>query len=310
MKFKEIDLSSLLPDKSNPNRHTKRGLELLQKSIRENGVGRSLVVDKNNRLICGNATFEVLKKLGITKTIVVETTGDEVVCVKRTDLDLEKDLKARNLSIADNQTNAIDLNFDPAILERLAFQFDYDFQNEWDISLFSASQNDYTENEDDDIEASFNDDFDENDEENDDENENMPFEINDLAPASKDDFHKTVECYFVVPKHFYGLFVEKVLRPLLNDLDFNIEELKPHQKTHLTSWMLFCFLFYKHIIASKKVTYIRKFFPNTWVPLFVPLESLDQILTFQENCKDFWKLANDNLLDFLENVAKCQKTST
>ena len=44
----------LTPDRHNMNRGTERGLQLLEKSLRDYGAGRSILVDKAGNVIAGN----------------------------------------------------------------------------------------------------------------------------------------------------------------------------------------------------------------------------------------------------------------
>lgn len=76
-------------DDKNFNKHTEYGMGLLEKSLRENGAGRSILVDKDDNIIAGNGIVEAAINAGIKKTRVVEVTGDELVVVKRTDLELD-----------------------------------------------------------------------------------------------------------------------------------------------------------------------------------------------------------------------------
>lgn len=75
-------------DDQNINKGSVRGDELLEKSINEIGLARSAVADKNGNFIAGNKTAAKALALGITNVIEVETTGDELVVVKRKDLDI------------------------------------------------------------------------------------------------------------------------------------------------------------------------------------------------------------------------------
>lgn len=106
MEVKEQNIEELKFDTHNYNQHTEKGMMLLEKSITENGLGRSILVDKDGNIIAGNATAETAKKLGKNKIKVIETTGDELVVVKRTDLDIDS-TEGRNLALADNAVSAI-----------------------------------------------------------------------------------------------------------------------------------------------------------------------------------------------------------
>ena len=89
--------SELRLDGRNANRGTARGREALARSLREYGAGRSVLVDREGRVIAGNKTVEQARMLGIpVKT--VDTDGQELVAVRRTDLDLVEDDRARALN--------------------------------------------------------------------------------------------------------------------------------------------------------------------------------------------------------------------
>lgn len=109
----------LLPDDRNANKGTERGAALLEKSLQQFGAGRSVLVDRDGRVIAGNKTLEGAAALGIDDVVVVQTDGKKLVVVQRLDLDLQKDRRARELAIADNRTNQINLDWDAAVLRDL-----------------------------------------------------------------------------------------------------------------------------------------------------------------------------------------------
>ena len=115
-------VADLHQDKLNANVGTQRGRAMLETSIRRNGMGRSVLVDKRGTIIAGNKTVEAAENAGVKDTIVVETDGSKVVVVKRTDLDLGKDVKAKSLGVADNQSGAVGLSFSGANLAELERQ--------------------------------------------------------------------------------------------------------------------------------------------------------------------------------------------
>ena len=56
--------------------------------------------------------MEQAENLNMDDVIVVPSDGSKIVAVQRTDLDLEKDAKARELAYADNRIAEIDLKWD------------------------------------------------------------------------------------------------------------------------------------------------------------------------------------------------------
>jgi len=110
-RIREIKISELIPDDKNANLGTDRGRELLESSLSEYGAGRSILVDKNLRIIGGNKCIEQAENLNMDNVIVVQSDGSKIIAVQRTDLDLTKDKKARKLAYADNRIAQIDLQW-------------------------------------------------------------------------------------------------------------------------------------------------------------------------------------------------------
>jgi hypothetical protein len=86
-------------------------MSLLEKSLRENGAGRSILIDKDNNIIAGNGIIEAAGSVGLEKVKIVETTGDEIIAVKRTDISLDSK-RGRKMALADNSTARADLEWD------------------------------------------------------------------------------------------------------------------------------------------------------------------------------------------------------
>ena len=116
-KAKLMPIASITPDPQNANAGTKRGLELLENSIEQYGAGRSILLDKDGRVIAGNKTLEAWHDKGHTEVLVIPTNGDVLIAVQRTDLDLLEDVKARMLAYNDNRVAQVNLDWD---LEQLA----------------------------------------------------------------------------------------------------------------------------------------------------------------------------------------------
>ena len=110
------NIKDLKLDDKNFNKHTEYGMSLLEKSLRENGAGRSILIDKDNNIIAGNGIIEAAGSIGLEKVKIVETSGDEIIAVKRTDIALDSD-QGRQMAFADNATAAADLNWDEELLQ-------------------------------------------------------------------------------------------------------------------------------------------------------------------------------------------------
>ena len=128
--------SEIRLDPRNANRGTARGLEALRRSLAECGAGRSILVDREGRVIAGNKTVEQARALGIPIRLV-ESTGEQLVAVRRVDLDLARDTRARALAIADNRVAELDLDWDQDALRELHAE-GFDLSPFWTDEEFDA----------------------------------------------------------------------------------------------------------------------------------------------------------------------------
>jgi len=105
-------MDKLKLDPHNANKGTDRGRKMVRESLEETGAGRSIVVDKDGRVIAGNKTFEAWQENG-GEVEVVRTDGTKLVVVQRDDLDLDHlDGKARKLAYLDNRSSEVGLAWD------------------------------------------------------------------------------------------------------------------------------------------------------------------------------------------------------
>jgi len=112
MAKRQPDYTGITPDRKNANKGTERGRYMVEASLRETGAGRSILLDKDGRIIAGNKTFEAASDIGLPLR-VIQTDGSELVAVQRTDLDLDDDTgTARKLAYYDNRTSSIGLEWD------------------------------------------------------------------------------------------------------------------------------------------------------------------------------------------------------
>ena len=113
-----LRLGDLQSDPLNANRGTDRGRAALERSLREYGAGRAVLIDRHCRIIAGNKTVEHAKRLNIPLR-VVKTDGQHLIAVQREDLDLATDPRAKALAIADNRVGELDLEWDVDMLKQL-----------------------------------------------------------------------------------------------------------------------------------------------------------------------------------------------
>lgn len=132
-KIIESKIDKLVPDNRNFNKGTEYGQHLIEKSLREFGAGRSILIDKNNRVIGGNKTLENAATIGLEDVLIVETTGKQIVAVKRTDIDLDSS-KGREMALADNATADANLCFDTDIIMQEAEKFDFN-PEDWGVAM-------------------------------------------------------------------------------------------------------------------------------------------------------------------------------
>lgn len=93
--------SAFTLDPLNARKHGPRSREAIARSLRDLGAGRSIVVDSDGVIVAGNGVYEQAHVLGIPVR-VIETAGDELVVVHRTDLSTDDD-RRKALALADNR---------------------------------------------------------------------------------------------------------------------------------------------------------------------------------------------------------------
>lgn len=132
-KIIETNIESLVPDNKKFNKGTEYGDRLMDESLRKFGLARSIVIDKNNRIIAGNKTAEKAADIGFTDVLVVEVDGNQLVAVKRKDIDLDS-AKGRELALADNATSKANLAWDESLIEEVSQQWGFEPQ-EWGVDV-------------------------------------------------------------------------------------------------------------------------------------------------------------------------------
>lgn len=135
MKETIINIKELKQDDLNFNLGSEVGKELLEKSFRELGAGRSVLVDKDNRLIGGNKAQQAAIAAGIKKVRVIDTDGTELVAVRRTDVTLDSK-QGRDLALADNSTAAANLRWDEDAIKAAQEQWSVDAED-WGVKIMS-----------------------------------------------------------------------------------------------------------------------------------------------------------------------------
>jgi hypothetical protein len=137
-KIKNAKISDLIPDNKNANKGTEYGKYLMDKSFRQFGAGRSILLDKNNKIIAGNKSTEQCAEIGIEDVIIIESDGTKLIAVKRTDIDIDTK-QGRELCLADNSTGKANLEWDKDMVNALASTFEIDVKD-WGIPDFAEKQ--------------------------------------------------------------------------------------------------------------------------------------------------------------------------
>lgn len=141
------NISELIPDEVNFNKGTEYGQSLIERSLRQFGAGRSILIDKNNRIIAGNKTIENAGQIGLENLLIVETDGTQIVAVKRSDVDLNTK-EGRELALADNATGAANLEWNPEALSVATEKWAIDSEG-WGVPIeFKEEELDYELRED------------------------------------------------------------------------------------------------------------------------------------------------------------------
>lgn len=135
---KDAKISDLVFDDKNLNKHTEFGMSLIERSMRNNGAGRSILIDKNNRIIAGNGVTEIAGQIGMDDVQIVESDGTKIIAVKRTDIDLDTK-QGREMALADNATAAADLAWDAEELQKVVEAFGFE-PEKWGVFVIEEEE--------------------------------------------------------------------------------------------------------------------------------------------------------------------------
>jgi hypothetical protein len=116
---KKAKIKDLKPDPKNANVHSQYGMGLLENSTRLNGVGRSILISKDNVIIAGNGLVEAAGGIGIEDVEIVESDGNKIIAVKRTDIQ-SGTTEFYNMALADNVTAMRNIVLDAKVVEAIA----------------------------------------------------------------------------------------------------------------------------------------------------------------------------------------------
>ena len=153
-----VDIDDLIQDDHNFNKGTEEGAQLIERSFKDYGAGRSVFIDRNNRLVGGNKAQKGFKGAGFRKVVIVDSDADTLVAVRRKDVDLDSK-EGRDMALLDNLTTQKNLAWDEVELQQVGANvegFDVgDFGvSADDIPMIEPKESvsDHTQNEDNDEE--------------------------------------------------------------------------------------------------------------------------------------------------------------
>ena len=106
-----VSVDDLIQDDHNFNKGTEEGQQLIERSFRECGAGRSVFIDKDNRLVGGNKAQKGFKAAGKKRVVIVDSDPDTLVAVRRKDVSLDS-AEGRKLAYLDNLTTQVNLTWD------------------------------------------------------------------------------------------------------------------------------------------------------------------------------------------------------
>jgi hypothetical protein len=132
-KLKKATIDEIIPDDKNFNQGNEIGRQMLSKSFKKFGAGRSILLDKNNRTIAGNKSVEGFIESGGKNVLIVEADRDTLVAVRRSDLDLDT-AEGREFALADNQTQAVNYVPDEELVNAIAEELNID-TGEWGLTM-------------------------------------------------------------------------------------------------------------------------------------------------------------------------------
>lgn len=132
-------IGSLKPDPKNARRHTPRNVGMIEENIQRYGFGRSVLIANDDTIIAGNATIEAAAAAGIERMRVVESRGDEVIAIKRVDIQSGTE-EFHGLAVGDNRSGELADGWIGPVLASLNEEYpglrdQFFFDDEWQTAI-------------------------------------------------------------------------------------------------------------------------------------------------------------------------------
>jgi DNA modification methylase len=122
--MRKIKITDFEQDDRNCNRHTEKGMELLENSIKKVGVIESITVSSDDKIISGNARQEIISEvLGEdAEPIIIKTDGTQPIILKRTDIQ-SGTKQFYEAAILANTTAKQNINLDIELIQEIAIDY-------------------------------------------------------------------------------------------------------------------------------------------------------------------------------------------
>ena len=122
----KVKISDFRPQRQNANRHTQRGIGMLNKSMADHGFIGAMTSAADGEIFDGSARLETAyDRFGEeVEPIVIDADGTRPIIVRRTDIPSANDPRAKKLAIAANRIAQVDLDWDPELLKTIGEEVD------------------------------------------------------------------------------------------------------------------------------------------------------------------------------------------
>ena len=141
IKVEVVEVDELIQDDKNFNKGCEQGAQLIERSFKEFGAGRSVFIDKDNRLVGGNKAQKGFKAAGKKKVIIVDSDADTLVAVRRKDVSLDS-AEGRKMAYLDNLTTQVNLTWDQTELEAVQADVEGFDIADFGVDLFDSQTSD------------------------------------------------------------------------------------------------------------------------------------------------------------------------
>lgn len=127
------------PQAKNANRHTMRGLKMLEDAMGRSGYVAPMTATADGEVIDGSARLEVAATVfdGV-EPLVVDHDGTRPVIMRRTDIPSADDPRAKRIALEANRIAAVDLEWDAELLAKFAAEEPATLAGLWDDAELAA----------------------------------------------------------------------------------------------------------------------------------------------------------------------------